>query len=129
MTKAAMCLSCQQIIGPRSSTAESSAWTWCADPCLHTGVRWRDAATGLLEVTSLRGAGNVAVIGLHNSMFYGLMHGPHSSAYWRDMHELVTDAPGHLFDRSRRNCWAVLIRPGQSNDVFFMPYAAARVEG
>lgn len=122
--KAAMCTTCGQVIGPQPRTNEG-AWTWCAMPCAHSAVRWRDGAKGLLEVTSLHGPDGVVVIGLHNGFIAALADGP-DDELWRRVHDLATDAPGYLFDKSKRACWAVLTRVGQSNDVFFMPYQAAR---
>jgi hypothetical protein len=127
MTKAAMCTTCGQIVGPRPKAADWSVWTWCAPPCSHTAVRWRDGAKGLLEVTSLHGPEGVVVIGLHNGFIAGLSRVT-SAADWRELHDDVTHAPGYLFDSSKRDCWAVLVRPGQSADVFFMPYGAAWAE-
>jgi len=127
MTKAAMCTTCGQIVGPRPRWESDRAWTWCAGPCAHTAVRWRDGAKGLLEVTSLHGPEGVAVIGLHNGFIAGLTRGLANSG-WRGLHEDVTDAPGYLFDKGNRDCWAVLTRVGQSNDVFFISYDEARTE-
>lgn len=124
MTKAAMCLHCGQIIGPQP---RGDAWTWCADPCAHSAVRWRDARAGLLEVTSCHGESNVAVLGLHNA-FVGMLASPLTDDQWRNVHDNVTHAPGYLFDKTKRSCWAVLVRPGESGDVFFMPYGAAWLE-
>lgn len=128
MTKAAMCLTCGQIIGPRPRQADWSVWTWCAPPCSHTAVRWRDGHKGLLEVTSLHGEDGVAVLGLHNGMVAGLTERPADASFWRALHDRVTDAPGYLFDKPNRDCWAVLVRPGESNDVFVMPYGQAWAE-
>lgn len=122
--KAAMCLHCGQVIGPRPRWQEDREWTWCADPCAHTAVRWRDGGKGLLEVTSFHGPDSVAVLGLHNAMV-GVLSARPSHGGWRNAHARVTDAPGYLFDKSKRDCWAVLVRPGESNDVFFMPYTDA----
>ena len=119
-----MCTTCGQIIGPRPRHADWSIWTWCAKPCLHTAVRWRDGHKGLLEVTSLHGPEGVVVVGLHNQ-FLGALAEITSDEAWRRHHERVTDAPGYLFDKSKRACWAVVTRVGQSNDVFFVPYGAA----
>lgn len=121
MTKAIMCTTCGQIVGPRPRTQE--VWTWCSDPCVHSAVRWRDGAKGLLEVTSMHGPEGVVVIGLHNAFIAQLGAATAlSDEQWRTTHRMVTDAPGYLFDKSKRDCWAVLTRVGQSNDVFFMPY-------
>lgn len=125
MTKAAMCTTCGQIVGPRPRDRE---WTWCADPCAHTAVRWRDGARGLLEVTSLHGPDGVVVIGLHNGFIAELAERDIvSPEWWRNLHDRVTaeHSDGYLFHRNNRDCWAVLVRPGQSSDVFFMPYAEA----
>lgn len=127
MTKAAMCTTCGQIVGPRSRWETDREWTWCADPCAHTAVRWRDGAKGLLEVTSLHGPQGVAVIGLHNG-FIARLAADLDDAGWRNHHDRVTQAPGYLFDAERRNCWAVLTRVGQSNDVFFVSYGEAWAE-
>lgn len=72
MTKAVMCTTCGQIVGPRPRQEQWETWTWCADPCAHTAVRWRDGYKGLLEVTSLHGPEGVAVIGLHNEFLGAL---------------------------------------------------------
>lgn len=124
MTKAAMCTTCGQIVGPRPRDEE---WTWCAEPCLHTAVRWRDPGRGLLEVTSLHGPGGVIVIGLHNGFIAGLAERVTEAEWWRNLHDKVTaeHSDGYLFHRNNRDCWAVLVRPGQSSDVFFIPYGEA----
>lgn len=117
-----MCTICSQVIGPRSRDQE---WTWCAEPCIHTAVRWRDPMRGLLEVTSLHGPDGVLVIGLHNAFILAGASQLGRKA-WRELHDRVTaDAEGYLFHRDNRDCWAVVVRPGESNDVFFMPYAEA----
>lgn len=119
-----MCTTCGQIIGPRPRHADWSIWTWCADPCSHSAVRWRDGAKGLLEVTSLHGPEGVVVIGMHNA-FVGALAAKPDHEGWRRVHDRVTTAPGYLFDKSMRDCWAVLTRVGQSNDVFFVEYGEA----
>lgn len=123
MTKAALCTTCNQIIGPFS---RSEKWNWCGEPCLHTAVRWRDPQKGHLEVTSLHGPNGVLIIGLHNAMItQAIMHST-DHEMWRDLHKFITsDSPGYLFDKSKRDCWAVIISPGESNDTFFMPYQEA----
>lgn len=125
MTKAAMCTTCRQVIGPR--TTGQDQWQWCAEPCLHTAVRWRDSFRGLLEVTSLHGPEGVIIIGLHNGFLAALpaFKTGTPAEKWREHHDFVTNAPGYLFDKSKRDCWAVVVRPGESNDTFFMPYQEA----
>jgi hypothetical protein len=125
--KAALCTTCGQVIGPRPRQADWSVWTWCADPCAHTAVRWRDGHKGLLEVTSLHGPEGVVVIGLHNGFIAGLAEKVTEPEWWRSLHDRVTaeHSDGYLFHRSNRDCWAVLVRPGQSGDVFFIPYGDA----
>lgn len=119
-----MCTACGMIVGPRPREADWATWTWCAEPCLHTAVRWRDGHKGLLEVTSLHGPNGVLVIGLNNRFIMAMEYNPDHEG-WRRAHEEATDAPGYLFDSSKRDCWAVIVRPGQSNDVFFIPYGEA----
>jgi len=125
MTKAVICVPCGQIVGPISRWEENRDWNWCADPCHHTGVRWRDGYKGLLEVTSFHGALDLRVIGLHNGFLQSVTSIPMTHAGHRGEHERATHAPGYLFDRSKRDCWAVVVRVGESNDVFFIPYEEA----
>jgi hypothetical protein len=80
----------------------------------------------LLEVTSFHGPEGVVVIGLHNQFILGASE-ELDDAGWRRLHERVTTAPGYLFDATKRDCWAVLTRVGQSNDVFFVPYGEVEV--
>ncbi len=37
---------------------------------------------------------------------------PFDDPAWRGLHEQAAQAPGYLFDASRRNCWVVFFKPG-----------------
>ena len=122
MTKAIICTACNQVVGPRSNG--SKQWNFCSPPCMHSGVRWRDPQKGHLEVTSLHGPHGVLIIGLHNGMLHTAMS-RHTDEQWREIHTDLTKAPGYLFDESKRACWAVALKVGDSNDVWFEPYQPA----
>jgi len=137
VTKAALCITCSDIVSPYRDDgglvvgAEPGSWRWCQ--CTETGVRWRDGARGLVEVTSLHGPAQVRVIGINN-MFLGLAvtSPPDGSSrtgeQWRALHQFACERvePNYLFHADNRACWALVVRVGESGDVFFMPYAEAR---
>lgn len=124
MTKAALCVACSDIVSPLRDWQGDRSWRWCQ--CGHAGVRWRDGDRGLLEVTSLYGPASVRVLGLSNSFLIMAVADPPSDAEaWRDLHATCAAEvdPHYLFHASRRACWALVIRPGETGDVTFVPYA------
>lgn len=133
MTKAAICTHCMDIVSPYRNWETNRTWRWCS--CDHTAVRWRDGHAGLLEVTSLHGASAVRVLGLANGFFEPAVRGisefGHNDAMheWRALHDAVTEqvAPTYLFHDSKRKCWAVVVRPGETSDVKFVQFADVRL--
>lgn len=129
MTKAALCVHCADIFSPYRAWQTNRAWRWCQ--CGHTGVRWRDGERGLIEVSSLHGEDGVRVIGINNSFLeaaVALMRpGGLMAEEWRELHDASTEAvePYYLFHREKRNCWALIVRVGESGDVAFVDYATA----
>jgi hypothetical protein len=87
------------------------------------GVRWRDGDRGLLEVTAAQGPDTVLVLGLNN-MFLGaaLRDAASTPREWRDLHTYTCEQvePGYLFHESRRSCWALLVRVGDSGDIIYV---------
>ena len=133
MTKAALCIACYDIVSPYRDWTTNRAWRWCQ--CDYTAVRWRDGDQGLLEVTSLHGPDGLRVIGLNN-MFLQLAtiqdhevpHGRRSPEQWRALHQLCSRRvpANYLFHETNRDCWALVIRVGESGDVTFVAYPTVR---
>lgn len=125
--KAAFCVTCCDIIAAWRDWRTNRAWRWCQ--CEQAGLRWVDGDRGRLEVTSRTGRGGVRVIGLNNQFLLGgIRQPPADSAGWREMH---TDTArrvgrGFLFHMLNRNCWAVIVRPGESADVTYVEFAQAK---
>lgn len=114
--KALFCGECSAIIsGPKDGS-----WRWC--DCGNAAIRWTNPVTGKAEVwADVRGI--VRVIGLNN-MLLQLPSVPNGSREeqgqaWRELHESATRLvdPHYLFHADQRACWAVVIRPGETNDV------------
>jgi hypothetical protein len=133
LTKAAICVHCSDIVSPHRDWVTDRAWRWCE--CDHMGVRWRDGAQGLIEVTALYGPDSVRVLGFNN-MFLSLGvtanpasdTGTRTAEQWRALHDYTCDRvePHYLFHKDKRGCWALIVRVGESGDVTFVPYGEAR---
>jgi len=133
MTKAALCVSCADIVAPYRDWRTDHRWRWCE--CDHIGVRWRDGARGLIEVTALHGPDTVRVIGINNS-FLGLAvtpapqreDGVRSAEQWRALHDYTCSRvePHYLFHADQRNCWALIVKVGESGDVIWVDWADVR---
>jgi hypothetical protein len=131
MTKAAICSACWDIVSPRPRWQTDRSWRWC--DCGEVGTRWRDGTRGLLEVTSLHGTGGVLVLGLANTFVHQAMllrSAELTAEEWRLLHQRICEQvePQYLFHADKRACWALLVRPGESGDVFLMDYADARMD-
>ena len=93
--------------------------TWRVCDCKAAAGRWVDPQRGTVEFAE-QVAGAAYFIGLHNHFLMSAM--PPAYVYqrtdeaWRALHDETTQAPGYLFDRERRNCWACVVRPGASSD-------------
>lgn len=132
MTKAALCAQCFDIVSPLSAWRTNRDWRWCQ--CDQMAVRWREGNRGLIEVTAFNGPDHVRVLGLNNMFLeYAVLSVPKhddgfSFADWRQLHEESVSKiePSYLFHEGKRACWALVVRPGESGDVFFVDYAEAR---
>jgi hypothetical protein len=124
--KAAFCVNCTDIIAPYRAWRKNPGWRWCV--CEHVGVRWRDGEKGLLEVASQDGPEGLRVLGFSNTFLS--LGTQHSGTFeeWRQLHEWSCQEldPHYLFHASKRACWALIIRPGETSDVFLIDYDAAR---
>jgi hypothetical protein len=94
--------------------------------CGNTEVRWVDPHAGTVMVRA-RKRDYAKLIGLNNRMLGAMISlverdgFDYSSDKWRELHDAATNAPGYLFDKAHRNCWAVIIGIGSSNDVKWDP--------
>ena len=110
--KALFCLRCGDVRGLQEN------WVFCK--CRQASARWTDPHAGKAEVRATdRGA--VFMLGLNNQMISHAAYGPHEDKDWRDFHDQATTAPGYLFDKSHRGCWAVLFCIGETGDVKWAP--------
>jgi hypothetical protein len=127
VTKAAICVHCADIFAPLRNWETDRSWRWCQ--CDHSAVRWADGARGLIEVTSMHGPDHVRVLGINNA-FLGLAVGNRfaDAAAWRALHKLTCAEvePNYLFHADNRDCWALIVRPGESGDVTFIDWVKAR---
>lgn len=127
--KAAVCIDCSDILTPYHDWETNRKWRWCA--CGHMSTRWQDGRLGIIEVTAMHGLDHVRVLGLNNLFLFegARLLVRHPDAWWRKLHEQSCDnehiEPHYLFNEARRNCWAVLIRVGETGDVVFVPYKEA----
>lgn len=124
--KAALCITCSDIVTPFRDWQTNRTWRWCQ--CDHVGVRWRDGEKGLLEVASLHGPEYVRVLGFNNAFLAAGVQGFRMAEDWRDLHEAAAKAvdPHYLFHADRRNCWALIVAIGESGDVSLIPFAKAK---
>lgn len=42
---------------------------------------------------------------------------PSTDEGWRQLHDLTIDAPGYLFNRTRRASWVIVFKPGEASGV------------
>lgn len=86
--------------------------------CGNMTARWLDPQRGTVRVKALDKSA-VRFIGLNNSFLSQTLFAPDMTHHeWRDLHAITCNqASGYLFHEGHRNCWAVLIKVGDSNDI------------
>lgn len=108
--KALVCLSCVDI---RALTEAGPVTCRCGQAT----AEWIDPLQGTMRAWGERDL--TRVMGMHNGFLRGAAtmadfdnHG------WRELHKAVCTegSKGYLFADTVRNCWVVLITPGQSRD-------------
>jgi hypothetical protein len=67
------------------------------------------------------------VIGLNNAFLAAAVRAKDSDdAAHRQIHDVTcANAPGYLFAAERRNCWALVVKVGESGDVIWVDYGEA----
>lgn len=93
---------------------------WVSCGCGMTQARWVDPYRGTAEfkVPPLPTPFRCFLLGLNNHVLEPALRGElgmHQD--FREAHERATDAPNHVFDKSRAGCWAVVARVGTTSDV------------
>lgn len=108
--KALVCGDCHDI----RALDPSCEWVECR--CGAVRARWIDPVIGTAEFTGRYPC--AFLLGLNNQMFGPATRGATTVfEEARAFHDQATDAPGYIFDKSKAACWAVILRPGQTNDV------------
>lgn len=89
-------------------------WTDCS--CGNVRGRWTDPVRGIAEYDS-QNRETAWGIGMNNDFYVPAIQG--KTAMYEDaraLHDKATHAPHHIFDKSRASCWAVIFKPGSTND-------------
>lgn len=110
--KIVMCLECGDMFSPGFVKVKHCE-------CGYTFGKWQNPSAGTLDVYSKVGTGHLLILGINND-FITLAGKCKSDEDWKEGTAKILDAcPGYLFHRNRRNSPVVLVRPGESSDVFF----------
>lgn len=117
--KALFCTLCLDIRG----LDPSGAWTVCR--CGNLEARWLDPDRGTVRAKA-REQGHVRFIGFNNTYLIGAAKGAtHMDMvkaggqweWWRQLHDQATSAPGYIFDKDKRACWATIVKVGETSDI------------
>lgn len=93
--------------------------------CGNVTARWLDPEKGTVKVRA-KEQELARILSLNNRYLISGGKGPtHEETveaggpweWWRQLHDKATSAPGYIFDKSKRACWATLIKVGETNDV------------
>lgn len=91
------------------------SWTPCE--CGNVFAKWLDPDAGTVVVAA-RVKERVRLLGLNNRYLEAALLGRNLSwERFRELHDMATEAPNFLFDKSRIACWAAVVEVGRSNDV------------
>lgn len=93
-------------------------WTRCE--CGLCAARWVDPNTGKAEVLTAD-RDFPRIIGLNNRFLLGASKAPAEKTwegkFHQELHASAVEAPGYIFDKNNRNCWACVFRVGETGDV------------
>jgi hypothetical protein len=121
--KALVCLMCNDI----RSLDPKGEWTVCR--CGQLEARWLNPNAGTVRVKADHPS-FARMLGLNNRYLIGACRGPdhHEMVaaggqweWWRELHDKATEAPGYIFDKTKRACWATVVRVGETNDITWEP--------
>ncbi len=117
--KALVCTACVDI----RALDPSGGWTACR--CGNVEAKWADPEKGTVKVKA-KNQGSARILGLNNTYLIGGCNGPtHREMvaaggqweWWRQLHDKATTAPGYVFDKDKRACWATIVKVGETNDI------------
>lgn len=115
--KALVCTACMDIRGLPNS-GDVTRWVACS--CSNARARWREPSRGTVDVQAQMPE-YVRILGLNNQMLTPALRAERlTHEQRRALHDLATDAPDHVFDKSRACCWAVVFRVGETSDTQFV---------
>jgi hypothetical protein len=90
---------------------------WRSCKCGNVEAHWTNGQLGLAEFRCWD-YGTAFLLGLNNTVLAPALRGQLlMNEDWREAHEQATDAPGYIFDKSKKACWAVIVRMGTTADV------------
>lgn len=102
-------------------------WTICR--CGNMQARWVDPNKGTVRVVA-QDRSRAFILGMNNhflltavrglSQEYMVAAGGQGEA-WRKLHEEATEAPGYIFDKAKRACWACIVKVGETGDISWEP--------
>lgn len=101
----------------------SCNWTYCR--CGNVSARWEDPDRGTVKVRA-SDRSKARILGMNNRfLVQGTLGLPTdlikqeggTNAAWRKLHDEATTAPGYIFDKGHRGCWACIFQVGETNDV------------
>jgi len=119
MTKALLCAKCLDI---RALDPECG-WTVCR--CGNTQARWLDPRAGTVCVKA-KNKDFARILGMNNRFLLkgidGFDHHEMIEAggqweAWRKLHTQSTEAPGYIFDKDMRGCWACIVKVNETRDI------------
>lgn len=98
-------------------TSFGTEWTYCQ--CGNTRAKWLDPQAGTMVADQRYPVTrhDVRLLGLNNQLLLRAVTARGQA--WEDYrgwHDLATDAPGYIFDKSRAGCWAVVALIGSTSD-------------
>ena len=114
--KALLCARCVDI----RALDPNRAWVTCR--CGASSARWENPERGTVRVKATHPS-YPRILGLNNTFLIKALQAPANTAVkdWRELHEQATDSPGYIFDSSFRDCWACVVRVGETGDVQWEP--------
>lgn len=131
--KALLCAKCHDI----RALDPTGAWTTCR--CGRVSARWIDPHRGTVSVRAAeQDRAYPRILGLNNAFLVPALEGPSHAEMvkaggqweaWRRRHADATNAPGYIFDKDKRACWACIIRVGETSDVSWEPDPEPAPEG
>lgn len=90
---------------------------WNACECGSTKAKWEDPEAGKIVVAVRGDRTPVRGLGLSNQLLLpALLSQGQAWEDYRHWHDVATEAPGYVFDKSRAGCWAVVFRIGTTSD-------------